>query len=292
MIDGRSTVRSRELGTALRLAMERANYSGKRLAELLGWSESRVSRFLTGKLGATEVEVSAMLALLGVIGDRRDQLLRLTREQGALGWLPAEQSHALGEHLRKAERIMDFHASSVPYLLQTENYTRAAISRMVNLPFDGIEKLVSERMSDQVVFSRSEPPQCAFYIHELALHLPIGGDDVMSDQLHHLLRMAVRSYVSIRLIPAAVGAHAGLAGSCTLMEFAEFEPVVYLDEEVGGHFMEEPEEISAYHRVFAALSAVALDRTTSKDVIAELASDHYGMPEEAEEEDEYEDEDE
>lgn len=282
MIDGRSTVRSRELGNALRLAMERSNFSGKRLAELLGWSESRISRFLTGRLGATEVEVSAMLALLGVIGDQRDQLLQLTREQGQLGWSRAEQARALAEHQRKAVRIADFHAAFVPFLLQTENYARSVVSRMVNVPFDSIEQHVSERMADQVVFTRGQPPYCVFYIHELALHLPIGGYEVMSEQLHHLLRMAVRSYVNIRVIPAAVGAHAGLAGSCCLMEFADFDPVVYLDEEIAGHFMEEPEEIAAYQKVFAALSAIALDQTTSKDLIAALASEHYDVHKEAE----------
>jgi transcriptional regulator with XRE-family HTH domain len=275
MIDGRSTVRSRELGNALRLAMERANFSGKRLSELLGWSESRVSRFLTGRIGVTEVEVSAMLALCGVVGDQREQLLRLTREQSTLGWLQSEQSHTLAEHQRKALRVSDFHAAFVPYLLQTENYARSVVSRLVNVSFDAIEERVSARMADQVVFSRSQPPNCAFYIHELALHLPIGGYEVMSEQLHHLLRMSVRSYVKIRIIPAAVGAHAGLAGSCCLMEFADFEPVVYLEEEIAGHFMEEPEEVAAYQRVFAGLSAVALDETASKDVIAALAEDHY-----------------
>jgi hypothetical protein len=143
------------------------------------------------------------------------------------------------------------------------------------VPFDSIERHVAERVADQVVFGRSQPPHCAFYIHELALHLPIGGYAVMSEQLHHLLRMAVRSYLNIRIIPAAVGAHAGLAGSCTLMEFAEFEPIVFLDEEIGGHFMEEPDEIAAYQKVFAAISAVSLDHSTSKDIIAALASEHY-----------------
>jgi transcriptional regulator with XRE-family HTH domain len=283
MIEGRSTVRSREVGYALRMAMERANFSGKRLAEQLGWSESRMSRVLTGRLETTEVEVSAILALVGVTGDRRDQLLRMTREQDALGWLPSEQSRALGEHQRKAARISDFHSAFVPNLLQTENYARAIVSRMVNVPFDSIEEHVAARIADQVVFARERSPQCAFYLHELALHLPIGGYAVMSEQLHHLLRMSVRSYIKIRLIPASVGAHAGLAGSCTLMEFADFEPVVYLDEEVGGHFLEEPEEISAYQRVFAGLAAIALDESTSKDVIASLAEDHYDVLKEEDE---------
>jgi transcriptional regulator with XRE-family HTH domain len=277
MIDGRSTVRSREVGYALRTAMERANFSGKRLADQLGWSESRMSRVLTGRLETTEVEVSAILALVGITGDRREQLLRMTREQDSLGWVPAEQSRALGEHQRKAMRISDFHASFIPYLLQTEEYARAIVSRMVNVPFDSIEEHVSARIADQVVFTRDRSPHCVFYIHELALHLPIGGYAVMSEQLHHLLRMSVRSYVKVRLIPASIGAHAGLAGSCTLMEFNDFEPIVYLDEEVGGHFIEGPEEIVAYQRVFAGLAAVALDESSSKDIISSLAEEHYDV---------------
>jgi transcriptional regulator with XRE-family HTH domain len=73
----RSTVRSRELGYALREAMESAGLTGKRTARVLDWSESRVSRFLTGKLDATEVEVSALAAVFGVTGAERDRLLRL-----------------------------------------------------------------------------------------------------------------------------------------------------------------------------------------------------------------------
>ena len=46
MAEERSTVRTRELGYALRSAMEQAGLSGKQTATLLDWSESRVSRFL------------------------------------------------------------------------------------------------------------------------------------------------------------------------------------------------------------------------------------------------------
>ena len=82
-----STIRSRELGDALRLAMEGAGLNGKRTAQILGWSESKVSRLLTGQIKLSELDVSAFLAICGVKGDRRARLLRLTREQDTLGWL-------------------------------------------------------------------------------------------------------------------------------------------------------------------------------------------------------------
>jgi len=37
------------------------------------------------------------------------------------------------------------------------------------------------------------------------LRLPVGDSMVMSEQLHHLLRMSVRPYLSLRVVPAADG---------------------------------------------------------------------------------------
>ncbi|MGH3897794.1 MAG: Scr1 family TA system antitoxin-like transcriptional regulator [Pseudonocardiaceae bacterium] len=70
----------------------------------------------------------------------------------------------------------------------------------------------------------------------------------MSDQLHHLLRMAVRPYLTLRVVPAALGAHAAMTGAFRLMESAEFKPVAY-QSETSSLFLEEPEEITAYQRI-------------------------------------------
>jgi transcriptional regulator with XRE-family HTH domain len=279
MTEERSTVRSRQLGDALRSAMESAGLSGKRTAQMLGWSESRVSRFLTGKLAASEIEVSAMLALFGVVGTERARLLHLTKVQTKLSWSHGEALRTLTDHQNKATRITEFHLATIPTLLHTESYARSAISRMVNTPTDGSEAYLAARMARQALFNRDAPPQFGFFIHELALNLPVGGPRVMSDQLHHLLRMSVRANLHIRVIPTVVGAHAGLAGSCGLMEFAEFGPVAYLDGETAGYFLEEPHEIAAYQKVFTALGVVALDQSQSKALISRLAVDRYGYQE-------------
>ena len=65
----------------------------------------------------------------------------------------------------------------------------------------------------------------------------------MAEQLRHLLRMSERPYLTLRVVPAAHGAHAAMSGPFTLMEFAEFRPVAYLDSETSSLFLELPEEI-------------------------------------------------
>jgi hypothetical protein len=107
------------------------------------------------------------------------------------------------------------------------------------------------------------------------LRLPVGGPAVMLDQLQHLERMSRRPYLTLRVVPAALGAHAATAGSFMLMEFTEFKPVVYLDSETSSLFLEKPVEITAYQAILAALAQTALGEEESRELIATLATELY-----------------
>ncbi|MGH3720952.1 MAG: helix-turn-helix domain-containing protein [Pseudonocardiaceae bacterium] len=74
MQDHEPTIRSRELGEELHRAMKDAKLNQKSAAGKLGWSQSRVSRLLSGKRGGSEVDVSAFLAIVQVTGAERDRL--------------------------------------------------------------------------------------------------------------------------------------------------------------------------------------------------------------------------
>ncbi|MGH3867343.1 MAG: helix-turn-helix domain-containing protein [Pseudonocardiaceae bacterium] len=61
--DRESTIRSRELGEGLRQAMDGAGLNGRQAARVLGWSESWVSRLLSGKRGGCALDVAAFLGV-------------------------------------------------------------------------------------------------------------------------------------------------------------------------------------------------------------------------------------
>jgi hypothetical protein len=180
--------------------MERAGLNGKRTAAILGWSESRVSRLLTGQLSVPEVDIAAFLGLCGVTGKERQRLLRLAREQDTPGWLQQhgsklpEQLKTLIDHEDKAATIMTFEEVRVPGLLQTGDYARGLLERIANVPTEDVEDMVVARLARQSLFTRQHRPHCTFYLHEFVLRLPVGGPEVMSEQLHTLLRLGVRSY--------------------------------------------------------------------------------------------------
>jgi transcriptional regulator with XRE-family HTH domain len=281
MDDHEPTIRSRELGEGLRQAMKYVGLNGQQVAEQLALSPSWVSRLLSGKRNASAVQVSAFLAVCRVTGEERDRLLALCENQHTPGWfqqhgarLP-QQLMTLIDHENKAVSYSDTQPMLVPGLLQTGDYARALLKEAGRVPVSEIDDRVAARLARQSVFSREWPARFEFYLHEFVLRLPVGGAAVMSDQLHHLLRMAVRSYLTLRVVPASLGGHAATAGPFILMEFADFRPVAYLESETSSVFLELPVEIDAYRGILGTLAKTALGEEESRELIATLATELY-----------------
>jgi transcriptional regulator with XRE-family HTH domain len=281
MADHEPTIRSRELGEGLRRAMERAGLNGAQAAHQLGLSPSWISRLLSGKRNVTAVQVAGLLAVCRVTGTERDRLLALCDEQHVPGWFQQHGSRlpqqlvTLIDHETKAVAISEFQEPGMPGLLQTGDYARALLSRSGTVPAEEVEDRVAARLARQSLFSRDQPARFTFYVHEFALRLPVGGPTVMLDQVEHLLRMSRRPFLTLRVVPAALGAHAGMAGAFTLLEFADFRPVVYLENENSSLFLEQPVEIESYQQILESLAQTALDEEESRKLIATLATELY-----------------
>jgi len=240
-----------------------------------------VSRLLSGKRGGSGYDVAAFLAVCGVKGRERARLMGLTADHERPGWhqqhgstLP-KQVRTLIDHEKKSTAISEYQGNLVPGLLQTGDYVRAVISRNVNVPVEEVEDRVEARLARQSLISRDRPPTFMYFLHEFVLRTPVGGPEVMSDQLHSLLRFSVRPYLTIRIVPARIGAHAGMSGHFMLLDVRDFKPIVYLDSETSSLFLETPVEIDAYRNVLAALEETALDEGQSRDLIANVATELY-----------------
>ena len=279
MQDREPTIRSRELGEGLRRAMHNAGLTGKDVARLLDLSPSWVSRLISGKRNVTAVQASAFLAVCRAPSAERERLLELCDEQHTPGWFQQHGSRlplqlvTLIDHENKAVAISSFVSTVMPGLLQTGDYTRALLKEAGRVPVDEIDARVAARLARQSLFSRDRPARFTFYLHEFVLRLPVGGPAVMIDQLQQLQRLSLRPYLTLRVVPASLGAHAATAGSFTLMEFAEFKPVVYLESETSSLFLEKPVEITAYQDILESLAQTALGEGESRELIATRATE-------------------
>jgi hypothetical protein len=148
----------------------------------------------------------------------------------------------------------------MPGLLQTPDYTRALIRDGHGVRDESVDRFVESRRERQQILDRAAPPALSFLIDETVLSRAIGGADIMAAQLRHLLRMAERSNVSVRVLPLALGAHAGLRGPFVLLRFAaENDPdIVYIENRRGDSIFENDTVVTNNHSaIFQELEQLA-----------------------------------
>lgn len=265
--------RARALAKELRAARKEAGLSMRLVGQQLDWSEAKVSRVENAKQGVTEADVSAILAVLRVTGCDRERLLKLAREIDQPAWwelgrdLP-EQLTALIDAERRATHITDVTLNLIPGLLQTRSYTRAVMEASGVEPQDA-DDMVSIRQVRQGILSSHDPTTLRCFIDEAALSRPIGGPRVMVEQLRHILPASEEQNVSVQVLPLALGAHAGLAGTFVLLDFVKAKPVVYLEARSSGAFLDEPDDVALFQDAVEKLTKVAADPAESGKMMDE-----------------------
>ncbi|MEO6090842.1 MAG: Scr1 family TA system antitoxin-like transcriptional regulator, partial [Umezawaea sp.] len=80
--------------------------------------------------------------------------------------------------------------------------------------------------------------------------------------------------VKVQILPFAAGAHASMAGTFSILDFAEYPSVVSVEYPAGGLTLEEDEEISRYTLMFDDLRDACLSTHGSLALIAETAEQY------------------
>jgi transcriptional regulator with XRE-family HTH domain len=142
---------------------------------------------------------------------------------------PAARS--LADNEAEATVIMGYQPMLIFGLLQVEGYVRA-LACAGTTP-DLADEIVAERLRRQTILERGRPPRLLIVLDEAAIRRPVGGPEVMREQLDRLRQLAARPNITIQVVPASTAAYAGLSAGFTLMCFEEGPDVAYQDG-VGG----------------------------------------------------------
>jgi len=274
------TIRRRRLGAALRRLRESAGMSLDDVARKLGWSTSKVSRIELAKIAVTPADVRALLGALEVISDEVEMLVSLASEDRQPGWwrqyaevLPAWFEGYLSLE-SEASRLLAYESEVVPGLLQTEDYATEILrhSPYTALP-DEAARAAELRRARQVRLTGDDPVHLDVVINEAALRRVVGGAEVMGQQLRHLIDRTALSHVVVRVLPFTAGAHPGVDGSFTVLEFSDpGDPrIVYLDRMTDSDYLEGLRDVAAYRHAHEQLRAAALPPTDSTEMMSELA---------------------
>ncbi|MEV4627504.1 helix-turn-helix transcriptional regulator [Micromonospora sp. NPDC049523] len=273
------TIRRRRLGAELRRLREAAGVTIEVVAERLECSQSKISRIETGHTTATVRDVRDMISIYGIVGAESEDLLQIAREARQKGWWASYSTVLTSAYVgfeAAAGSIRAYEQQVVPGLLQTEDYAKAMIrSARPDITADEVEQRVRVRLSRQSLLHQDDPIDVWVVLDETVVSRPVGGDEVMRDQLKRLVEAADQPNVTIQILPFDVGAHAGMDGTFTILDFPEpgDPPVVYAENATGGLFLEKPDELQKYAFIFDHIRAAAIRPEDSVALIAKLAEE-------------------
>lgn len=283
MRDPTPTIRERRIAIEVRRIREQVGLTLDQAAERLGWSRATLGRMETAVRRIKPAELQRLLDIYGVDGHRRYDLVELARGARERGWwdtytdtLPEAYAAYIALEA-EARSLRAYDALVVHGLLQTEDYAREVIRAglMQLAPEAEVERRVEVRLARQVLLTERIPPvELWCVIDENALRRMIGGTEVMRAQYARLAEAAAWPNVTLQVLPYAVGAHPGVAGTFAILEFPEryMPDVGYIEALNSALYIEEDIHVHAYSLVFNRLVAEALGIGESAAMLRALAA--------------------
>ena len=257
----------------------------EQIAAQLEWSPSKLIRVEGGRSSITKVDLDALLTAYGLSSEsHRERLHVLNRGARERKWWASYQEGLNPTYVdyvgfeTGASFIRQFQVGFIPGLLQTPEYAEVLTSNSADAI--RVAPVVRFRLQRQVELARrSAPPRQYYVLDEAVIHRHVGvksDPSIMPNQLTHLADRAEREdLLTVRIVPFDAGAHRGLAGTFTLLEFDGAMPdLLYLDSGRDASLItgDDP-RIAEYADDFEVLLEGALPADESINLIRRVADD-------------------
>ncbi len=260
------------LGHELCRARVAAGFSSQQaLADRLGFERTVVAKAETGDRVPSDPVLTAW-ARACAIGTAPYQRLA-ARARPAGGPVPTWFEDWL--HAEREAHILRFWSPIiVPAIFETADYRRAVVMAGGN-DLDRANELVTATLERQSVLLRPDPPEVVAMLHEMVLRRLIGSPAIMYDQLIHLAEVSERPNISVHVVPAHTGAHAGLSGDISLASGDGNPDVLHTDAVPEGHTTETRSLVRRAAVTFERVRRDALPCAQSRDLIVEVANEQW-----------------
>jgi transcriptional regulator with XRE-family HTH domain len=276
------TVRRRRLGSELRRLREQKGMTAEEVAARLLVSQSKISRLENGRRSISQRDVRDLCGVYGVEDHRMvDSLMQMARESRQQGWWHAFGDVPYSVYIgleTEAASLRVYESQIVPGLLQTKGYAEATLAKMMPeaVP-EQVEKRVHVRLRRQDrVTSLDSPLRLWAVVDEAALRRVVGNNEIMREQLLHLAHLSTLPHVTVQLLPFDSGAHPGLNGQFSILEFddATDTSVVYLEGVTSDLYLEKDADVHVYSVMYEHLRAQALSAEQTRQFITEVADEY------------------
>ncbi|MFD0206006.1 MULTISPECIES: helix-turn-helix domain-containing protein [Saccharothrix] len=275
------TIRLRRLAGQLRRLRDDTGLRREDVEERTGLHSTTLYRIETARSRPQYRTLDMLLKLYGVPTDEHLRLKALYKQSAGEGWIQPWHEDLREEYTtyisfeREAHGVRNYAGMFIPGLLQTEDYARAMVYGVLyTISKAQVEDRVRARMERQALLTKERPIKLWAIIDEAALHYEVGGQEVMSAQLDHLLEASTAPDTTIQVVPFSAGAHLGLPGQFVILDFDDplDTDLVYIDSQAGEIFLESDTDIERFRDSFDHLVAVAKSPDDSVKLIAEIAN--------------------
>lgn len=278
-------VKKRRLRVALRLARQKAGLTQQIAADQLVWSTSKIVRIEQGTVPVTPTDVRAMLHLYEISDESRiAELVELAKDaREDKGWgtfndVLSQTGIELFGYESSAKVIYKYEPSVIPGLFQTQDYARALLKALGNSE-QQVERRLEARAQRQRLLDQPDRPDLNFILGEAAISRPVGGEEVMREQITQVLELAKADGISVQLLPFSAGAHRGMGSAFTVLQFDDpfLADLLFLENaERESVNRDETGEIKRYLDLFVELQAMAAKSGSLEDHVKRILRDQYG----------------
>jgi transcriptional regulator with XRE-family HTH domain len=263
----------RTFGSVLRGYREGARLSRPQLAEALGCSPQWIEKLETAQKPPsrdTADDLDTYFKTPRTFYRMWEEIDRIGRRK-----LPPSWFKQWMDIERQSHTIRHWQPLVIPGLLQTPEYAREVISRQPGITLEQIEEELASRLDRQSILTGEDPTMLFVILDEGVLHRPIGDATTMRDQLAHLLAMAQRSNITVQVIPNDTAGSCGLSGAFEIAHLNNGPDTAYLESYCEGRVTANPSDVITMSNRYAAISADALPKRASLELIAKVMEERW-----------------
>ncbi|MFO7249559.1 MAG: helix-turn-helix transcriptional regulator [Actinomycetes bacterium] len=239
----------------------------RRFGERIGYSESTIGMIEQGRRAPTQHFADLVDAAFGLPGTFAKHYLKTTwagAPEHFRPWLLEEQ---------EATSLRGYEPTLIPGLFETEAYARAVLRSEPGITSRELDERVAARMERKAIITREKPPLIISIIDEGALRRPVGGAEVMREQLQHLLDLARYPNVTLQVLPYTANALCGLQGGFIIAERDGRPQAAYIEGQPRGRTVDDRDLLGQLMRRYDAIRAEAYPQSHSLKLIEELLDD-------------------
>jgi transcriptional regulator with XRE-family HTH domain len=255
----------RRVGQRLKGWRERARKTQEDAAAALLVHHTKIYRIESGRTLAKPGDIRELSRIYGIPDGQTEELIHLSRSALKPGIVDSYRDVVSGDLGLLADleaacsKMRAWDGDLVHGLLQTPAYALAILGTLKESE-DVRRKRLNFRLERQRVLMSSDPAcDIRIVLGEAALRYAVGSDDVMRDQIDHLVDLS--NEIDIRIRPFSAGPHPWIAGGVfTMLDFpdAADPAVVYTESHLDSRYMETARELAEYRMIFGELYGTSI----------------------------------